>query len=127
MQFKEPVAKKLADMKANGLVEGPLKPHECTGWIHNMVITKKTWGTNEVRINIDTKLMNKELVQTKIPILSPEELRHQLEGSDRFSALDCRDSFFHFLLDPESQELFKFHTDKRVYRVGSKATCLKKC
>ena len=116
MQFKESVAKKLADMNANGLVEGPLKPQECTGWIHNMVITKKTWGTNEVRINIDTKLMNKELVQTKIPIPSPEELRHQLEGSDRFSALDCRDSFFHFLLDPDSQELFKFTTDEGVYR-----------
>ena len=65
-QFKEAVNEKLLYMKDNGLIEGPLPPGECTGWIHNMVITKKSWSTSEVRINIDTKLMNRDIVQTKI-------------------------------------------------------------
>ena len=30
--------------------------------------------------------------------------------------MDCRDSYFHFLLDPESQNLFKFHGEDGVYR-----------
>ena len=60
--------------------------------------------------------MNEQLVHTKIPIPTTEELRHDLEGSDKFSALDCRDSFFHFPLDDETQELFKFHGHDGVYR-----------
>ena len=38
-----------------------------------------------------------------IPIPTTEDLRHNLEGSDPFTALECRDSFFHFLLDQVSQ------------------------
>ena len=30
--------------------------------------------------------------------------------------MDCRDSYFHFLLDPESQNLFKFHGEYGMYR-----------
>ena len=116
IQFKEAVGKKLRYMVDNELIEGPLPPRECTGWIHNMVITKKNWSTDEVRINIDTKRMNEHLVQTKIPIPTSEELRHNLYGSDRFSALDCRDSFFHFALNKRSQELFKFHGEDGIYR-----------
>ena len=74
-----------------------------------MVITKKAWDSDEVRINIDTKRMNSHLVETKVPIPTVEEVRHQLKGSDRLSAVDCRDAYFHFLLDEESQQLFKFH------------------
>ena len=36
--------------------------------------------------------------------------------SDRISAIDCKDSYFHFLLDEESQELFKFHGEDGIYR-----------
>ena len=60
--------------------------------------------------------MNDSVVKTKIAIPTMEDLRHDHEGSDRFSALDCRDSFFHFLLDEESQELFKFHGPDSIYR-----------
>ena len=60
--------------------------------------------------------MNEHLVPTKVPISTPEQLRHKLHGSDCFTAMDCRDSYFHFLLDPESQNLFKFHGEDGVYR-----------
>ena len=45
-----------------------------------MVITKKTWDSEEVRINIDTKRMNDQLVPTKVPIRTPKELRHKTGG-----------------------------------------------
>ena len=115
IQFQDAVRKKLQYMVENDLIEGPLPAKECKGRIHNMVITKKNWSTEEVRINIDTKRMNKYLVQTKIPIPTTETLRHNLEGSDKFTALDCRDSFFHFGLDEPSQDLFKFHGEDGVY------------
>ena len=89
---------------------------ECKGWIQNIVVTKKNWDSNEVCINVDTKRMNQYIVKTKIPIPTTEELRHDLAGSDRFTVLDCCDSFFHFLLDEASQDLFKFHGIGAVYR-----------
>ena len=109
IQLREATLKKLQELKEHDLIEGPLPISECKGWVTNMVITKKKWDSDEVRINIDTKRMNDQLVPTKIPIPTPEQLRHKMEGSDRFTAVDCRDSYFHFLLDPESQDLFKFH------------------
>ena len=35
--------------------------------------------------------MNKSVIKTKHPIPTPEDLRHDLVGSDRFTALDARD------------------------------------
>ena len=37
-------------------------------------------------------------------------------GSDRFTALDARDAFYHFLLTKRSQDLFKFNTEEGVYK-----------
>ena len=116
LQLREATLKKLKELKDHDLIEGPLPTSECTGWVTNMVVTKKRWNEDEVRINIDTKRMNEHLVPTKVPIPTPEQLRHKFHGSDRFTAVDCRDSYFHFLLDPESQNLFKFHGEDGVYR-----------
>ena len=116
IQLKEATLKKLQELKANDLIEGPLPTEECTGWVTNMVITKKKWNENEVRINIDTKRMNDQLEPTTIPIPTPEQLRHKLEGSDRFTTVDGRDMYYHFQLDPESQDLFKFHGEDGIYR-----------
>ena len=102
IQFREATLKKLQELKDNDLIEGPLPVSECTGWVTNMVITKKKWDEREVRINIDTKRMNSQLIPTKIPIPHPEQLRHKMEGSDRFTIVDCRDSYYHFLMDPET-------------------------
>ena len=115
-QLKEAAQEKLRYMLENDLIEGPLLPEECKGWIHNLVVTKKSWDSKEVRINVDMKRMNDYIVKTSVPIPTTKELRHDLEGSDRFSALDCWDSFFYFLLDRQSQDLFKFHGVDGIYR-----------
>ena len=44
----------------------------------------------------------------KFPILTPIELWNKFKGSDRFSALDMRDSFFQFKMDKESSKLHIF-------------------
>ena len=71
--------------------------------------------SEEVRININTKRMNDQLVPTKIPFPTPEELRHRLHGSGRLTVVDCKDSYFHFGLDEEAQEYLKFHGNDGVY------------
>ena len=69
-----------------------------------------------MRINVDMKKMNEFIVKKTIPIPTTENLRHNLKGSDWFTALDCSDSFFHFLLDEVSKDLFKFYGINGVYR-----------
>ena len=103
-------------MKSDRLVEGPLSANEYKGWIDNPVANKKRWSSEEVRIIIDTKQMNDQLIKAKMSIPTTEELQHDLQGSDQFSALNCRDSIFHFRLDKKSQELFKFQGHNGVYR-----------
>ena len=83
-QLREAAQEKLQYMLDNDFIEGPLPPNECTGWIHNLVVTKKRWDSNEVRINVDTKRMNEYIIKTSTQIPTTEELRHDLEGSDQF-------------------------------------------
>ena len=59
------------EMLEHGVIEGPLSAEEAGGWLHNVVITDKSWNSEEVRINIDMKLMNKWV---KYPIPTLEEL-----------------------------------------------------
>ena len=59
--------------------------------------------------------MNEWVEPTKYPIPSPEEVRHELLGSNRFTKLDARDAFYMFLLTKDSQELFKFNTHIGVF------------
>ena len=83
IHLRKAILKKLKEMKEHDLIEGPLPARECKGWLSNMVVTKKKWDSEEVRINIDTKRMNSALVPTKIPIPTPEQLRHKMAGSEK--------------------------------------------
>ena len=42
IQLRDATLKKLKELKDNDLIEGPLPPHECKGWLTNMVVTKKS-------------------------------------------------------------------------------------
>ena len=70
-QLRDAAQEKLQYMLDNDLIEGPLPPSECKGWIHNIMVTKKMWDSHKVRI-----------VKMTILIPTMEELRHELEGSD---------------------------------------------
>ena len=49
-------------MKSKGLVVGLLPTKEYKGWIHNPVVTEKSWSIEDVRININMKRMNNQLI-----------------------------------------------------------------
>ena len=108
--------KKITDLLKHDLIEGPLPASEAKGWLHNVVITDKKWSKDEIRLNIDTKRMNKWVIPRKYPIPTPEEVRHELKDSDRFTILDARDAFHMFLLTNKSQDYFKFQTHIGIFR-----------
>jgi hypothetical protein len=110
----------LDDLESKGVVSGPLDHKSATGWIHNPVIADKKYG-NKIRLTLDTRPMAKAVKTAKFPIPTPTELRNKLRGSDRFSALDMRDSFFQFEMDEESSKLYTFWTTKGLYKFNTLA------
>ena len=110
----------LDDLKSKGVVSGPLDHKSTTGWIHNPVIADKKYS-NKIRLTLDNCPMAKAVKTAKFPIPTPTELRNKLRGSDRFSALDMRDSFFQFVMDEESSKLYTFWTTKGLYKFNTLA------
>ena len=49
--------------------------------VYNVVLTKKKWNERAIRKYVDV---------THFPIPTPEQLRHQFYGSDRFSVLGLK-------------------------------------
>ena len=105
----------LEELKDKGVVTGPLSQENSLGWIHNPVIVDKKSG-NEIRLNLDTKPMAKAVTTSHYPIPTPQELRHSFVGSDTFSALDMRHSFFQFKMDEETKRHYVFWTPWGLYR-----------
>ena len=79
------------------------------------MITDKKWdGAHEegqrtqIRANLDLRPLNTFVYQTHEPIPTPEELRHNLKGSNKYSSLDMIHSFHQFVLQEEARKLFCF-------------------
>ena len=105
----------LEELIKEGVVEGPLDYKSATGWIHNPVISDKKYG-GRIRLNLDTRPMAKAVKTSHFPIPTPQELRHEFAGSDRFSVLDMNHAFHQFMMDEETQELYVFYTPWGLYK-----------
>ena len=111
MHLRQPVKEYLEEMEALGLVTPlPSSEEHATGWISNLVVTKKKWDSSKIRVNMDTRHMEDAIVKAKYPIPTMEELRHEFRGSDRFSVLDMNHAFLQFELAEEAKKLFVFQT-----------------
>ena len=74
----------LEELKEAGVVSGPLKSDSARGWIHNAVITQKSWTNDKIRVNLDTRPM-KDAVKTSHFLISTS---WRLKGSFLISTLD---------------------------------------
>ena len=116
IHLMEPLREKLEMFVREGVLEGPLESEHARGWVHNVVLTKKKWNEKAIRLNIDTRAMEKYVDVTHFPIPTPEQIRHQFLGSDRFTVLDLNDSFHQLKLADNSKDLFKFTTPFGLFR-----------
>jgi hypothetical protein len=116
LHFIPRLKKHLAELQGAGVVSGPLKSEDATGWVSNPVITAKKWDDQAIRVNLDLRNMEKAVKPTHFPMPTAEDLRHRFKGSDRFSVVDCNHAFHQFPLDDESKNLFVFYTPWGLYR-----------
>ena len=74
------------------------------------------WKEKEIRVNLDTRPMKDAVKTFHFPIPTPQELRHNFAGSDRYSVIDLNHAFHQFKMDEESQDLFVFYTPWGLYK-----------
>ena len=118
IQYKQ----KLKDHLEELVREGVVTPVECTngtGWIHNVVITAKKWSADKIRMNLDTRPMKKAVRASHFHIPTPQELRHEFQGSNRFSVVDFNHAFHQFPMDQASKNLFTFHTPWGLHKLNT--------
>ena len=124
LHYRQPLKDHLAEMVEEDVIEGPLAEEEEGSWISNLVITDKKWDAGQklrgervqIRANLDCRPINEHVYQTHEPIPTPDELRHQLKGSNKFSTLDLAHSFHQFVLEDKAKKLFTFRTPWGLYR-----------
>ena len=122
LHYLNPLKQHLEELVANDVIEGPLKEEEEGTWISNLVVTEKKWdeakpgSRQQIRANLDLRPLNKHVYQTHEPIPTPEELRHKLKGSSRFTTLDMVHSFHQFEVEEAAKRLFTFRSPWGLYR-----------
>ena len=83
------------------------------------MITGKKWSEDKIRMNLDTRPMKKAVRPSHFHIPTPQELRHDFRGADRFSVVDFNHAFHQFEMDKQSRNLFTFHTPWGLHRLNT--------
>ena len=73
-----------------------------------MVQPKK--NSDDIRICVDMRQANKAIRRTRHLIPTLEELRHQMNGANKFSKLDLKNGFHQLELHPSSRYITTFST-----------------
>ena len=104
IHYRQKLKNHLEELEKEGTISGPLDLVSSRAWILNPVITAKSWDSDKIRMNLDTRPMAKAVKTSNFPIPMPEELRHNFKGSNRFSNVDLNHCFHQFELGEESKE-----------------------
>ena len=117
LHYMKPLKEHIDLLLKEGVIEGPLGSEEASkGWVHNVVITLKGWDSTKIRMNLDTRPMAEAVKTVHFPIPTPEQLRHQFAGSDKFSVIDLNHAFHQFPICEDSRNLYKFTTPFGLFR-----------
>ena len=92
-------------MGKNGIIRKVTDP---TAWVSSLTYPRKSNG--ELRICLDPKDLNKNIMRTFHKTPTVEEVTHKFHGSKVFSKLDVKNGYWGIKLYAESQLLTTFNT-----------------
>ena len=115
MHYWERLRQELEKMKEEDIIEGPITIEEPGTFLSNLVITDKK-GTDRIHVTLDCQAVNKAIYATHEPVPTPDELRHYLGGSDRFSTLDMTNCYYQFEIEPSARKLYAFRSPWGIYQ-----------
>jgi hypothetical protein len=104
----------LDKLKEEGVIED-VDPREKVEIVLNVAISEKKAkeGTDRnkgpIRMNIDARPLNTGAKQTKYHVITPQEVRHRLEGAMVYSEADMGNAFHQLPLSPSSHVVFQTH------------------
>ena len=68
IHYLEKFKEHIEELRNAGVISGPLKSESATGWIHNVVISQKSWTDKKIRVNLDTRPMKDAIITSHLPI-----------------------------------------------------------
>ena len=118
-QFHEELSQHLQTLRRNGKIVDVDPNCEKIETCSNVVLTRKTDGS--LRMNIDATPINKAAAEVMHPhMTTPEEVRHKLSGSTRFSEFDMNHGYNQSTLSEESSRKYAvFQTHEGFHRFTS--------
>ena len=105
IQMRDEIKRTLDDMEKLGVIRKVTEP---TPWVSSLTYPRKSNG--ELRICLDPKDLNKNIMRTYHKTPTIEEITHKFHGSTVFSKLDAKNGYWSITLDRESQLLTTFNT-----------------
>ena len=100
------VKQSLDNMQAGGIISKVTEPTE---WVSSMVAVKKK-NTEELRICIEPRDLNKALMRPHHPLKTAEEVASSIPNATVFSIPDAKCAFWHIHLDQKSSYYSTFNT-----------------
>ena len=118
-QYHEELSAHLQHLRENGKIIDVDPNTEKIEVCSNVVITQKTDGT--LRMNVDATPINKAAAEVIPPhMTTPEEVRHKLSGSTRYSEFDMNHGYNQSTLSEESSKKYGvFRTHEGFHRFTS--------
>ena len=102
--------KEIERMEKAGIIEDHKGP---APWVNNIVLSP---NDSTVCVTVDMREPNKAIVNTRIPIPRPEDIRKELSGCKWFTKLDFKTAFHQLELAEESRYLTVFHHKSKLKR-----------
>ena len=106
------VKSQLNQMVTDGIIAKVTEPTE---WVSQMVAAKKK-NTDQLRICIDPRDLNKALMRPHHPLKTVDEVASTIPGATVFSILDAKSAFWHIPLDDKSSYYTTLATPFGRYR-----------
>ena len=109
---RDKVAEKLNEMLEQDIIE---RVEEGSDWISPIVVATRK-KSDDIRLCIDLREVNKQIVSNKYPIPNMDELLLGLSGSNVFTCIDLSSAYLHVPLTEDSRVYTTFVTHEGVFR-----------
>lgn len=110
-ELEDKVKEELSMMEKLKIIE---KVKETKPVVNSMVVVYKKDG--QVRICIDPRDLNQQLVQEKFLLPTLDEVKYKLSNKKYFTVIDCKKGFWQIKLTDKSADLCTFNTPYGLYR-----------
>ena len=113
--FENATNERLRTMELKGIIERADKEHDVITHVSPLVLVPK--GTNDFRIVIDYRAVNKAIIREPYPMPSLEKIWSDIpKGTMFFTKLDLKDAYFHVELHESVRHFTTFMTANGLMR-----------